>query len=192
MKKIDGLRIDYLSGDADVRLPNEFLGQAHEFQMIAIGFWLARLENERDKVAEAISKHKRSTLGLAFKSVTLDGLLETGNSIVYMSKPESESGKRLLATFKCEDATKNLAIWESVGRLSFMKVTDVPQSSPTMKSLLRSAKRAHGAWSQVQKSMRRIGAARIIEGTLVTEQTPHQMASEILRITQSKRVSATH
>lgn len=192
LRKVDGLRIDYLTGDADVRLPVEFIGQTPEFRLVAIGYWLLHLENERDKLAEAISECKRASLGIANMSCTLEGLLEHGHSVVYMSKVQPESGKRFLATFKCESCQKDLEVWESIGRLSFVKVTDVPQRNPTMKSLRRSAKRAYEAWAEVQSSLKNIGAARILENALITERTPHQMATTILKFAQSKKFTAAH
>ena len=180
MKKIDGLKIDYTTGDAGICLPAEFRGQTAEFRMMAIGYWIISLENERDQLAVALSKSSKGVLKNLDTSSTIEEMLDAGEMIVFMSKPHQLTHKKFIVTFQLSSSRKHLTAWESGGYATYAKLADVPVNGNSLKGFKRRASQAFEAWSDIQTSLLSMGAGRIDPQAARITKTPRHLAEQIL------------
>lgn len=178
MKKIDGLRLDYHSGDADIKFSPDFAGQSPEFRLIAVSYWLTSLLDEREKITSELDEARTQILSSAFAGKSVDELLAQGHVILLKGQDERSKEKHFLATFVM-GPQKRVVIWESLGRQSYLKLCDIPCMSSSLKGFLRIAQKAFSQWKEIQRSIRAIGAQRLNKDVM-RDRTPSATGQTIL------------
>lgn len=179
MKKIDGLKIDYTTGDADISLPPEFRGQTPEFKVVSLGYWIASLENERDKAAEVVSASSKEFLQSLHATSSIEDMVNDGEMIVFISKPHALTNKKFATTFQLSPTRKHLTAWESLGYSTYTKLSDAQVDGNSLKGFRRRSKQAFDTWSAIQDSLLSIGNGRIDKDAARSTQTPKNLACQI-------------
>ena len=186
MKKIDGLRIDYITGDAGIALPAEFIGQSSEFKAMALGYWAVSILNERDKIAGSIASKSRRAINSATDAKTIEQIVRSGNVVLFWSDRNSFSHKIFLATFELCTHSKFVTFWESNGYSTFVKLNKASAHGSSIKGYFRISQRAFEMWKEIQISMIASGSGRINQEEIGSRRTPPHLAAELSKAATKK------
>ena len=185
MRKIDGLRLDYLTGEASICLPAEFKGQSEEFQIQALSYWLTAMDCERDTIIKSIKKINAPFAMNGVTHKTIDDLCSDGHGVLMLTKASPETGKRFAATYTLT-SRKKVYFWESCGHSRFAEIASADFGGCSIKALNRMAGRAYGAWGLARAGLTRVGIGRIVAESLAQSPTPHHMVDEIVMAAKHK------
>lgn len=143
MKKIDGLKVCFKSGEGSLALPPEFTGQDIGLQLTAISSWLIQLDRMREELFNGVSeKHKAFFKGST--TVTLEELL-TDEYVLYGMR-RHKSGKRALYCHKTSVSGKYGYVFESNGFDGFRQIYISATHGFGTKSGRRWAKKSLDFW----------------------------------------------
>ena len=157
MKKIDGLKLDYRTGDASLALPQEFNGQANAFKVYAVWQWVSQLTQVGEALLNQIESKTERALLKKPSFATIADMLNRGEVIIFRSDTHKDSGKKMLVTYTMEEHCKSLQLYESLGFDSFLAITKKTTQTPSIKSHQKTARAWHKKWATLQDHLATTG-----------------------------------
>jgi hypothetical protein len=164
MRKVDGLRIDYKTGEADIQLDPAFLGQSPEFQAVACSYWIANLLDVRNKAMDKSGDGKRRLLRENLDFKTVEEILGMDHGILFLGDTQTKSGKRFLVStnlFKEGAQNHSYFCWESFGYNTFICLARIECPQNTLKTIRRKSRSMFALWEQLQSMVIASSGGRI-------------------------------
>lgn len=154
MRKIDGLKIDFKTGEGDICLDPSFLGQSAAFQAVVCSYWVARLLDHRNSVMAGTTDNGKKIVNKNLDFKTIEEIVKLDHAVLLIEKSKHQTSKKLLIStnlFKAEKQTKShYFLWESVGYNTFICLTKIECPQNSLKTIRRKTRAMFSRWDDLQ------------------------------------------